>query len=187
MSDRDFRQEFSDTLSAYNGRDLYIRSVASRVNDLYPTGRENLAALQNAYLFAVLENDKFNMELWVKSRATGEVYDPKTGLNRVTLSKKTGVSCGTTMCIAGSVAYFNLDDNEGLSGDGDVFTLKTIDGVDYLDEYVEMSDARSNKVLGLTYTQGSALYRLPNDIGVVKAALNYLAQRDLAVKELENA
>lgn len=186
--DRNFKQELLNALYDHDDSgksDTYYSSPTRRVHNLTPTGDENVVALQQAYLFAVLETAKFNMATWVNTQ--DGAYDAELGRDRVTVSKSKGVSCGTTMCLAGSVAFFNLAENEGLSSTGDVWTLQKIKGEDYLDKYIQTSESRAKGILNLNEGQAETLFRLPTDLTVVKAALNYVANRDLSTKELANA
>lgn len=182
MTDRNFRQEFID---AYMSLGFPYETASTYARRLSPTGHENISMLQSAYLFATLENDRFDMNNWVDSEEFDDLQD---GVHeRPLVTKENVVSCKTTFCLAGSVAAFNLGNNEGMDTDGNIYSLKKIRGTNYLDLYVDSPEDRGMKLMGLSVDQASILFYLPNDIDLVKAALNYIAQCDLSVKELNNA
>lgn len=184
MTDRNFKQEFLDACA--DDPSIDDDHAYSYATSLKPTGGENISMLQNAYLFATLESSKFDMNDWVSTIGYDDLYDDEVGASKPTLTKENVVSCGTTFCLAGSVAAFNLGDNEGMDCDGNIYNLKKINNVDYLGSYVDSSEDRGTELMNLNDDQAHVLFYLPNDINVIKAALNYVAQRDLGVKETIN-
>jgi len=185
MTDRNFKQEFIDAC-VDSGMDNDV--AYDYADSLKPTGGENISMLQSAYLFATLENDRFDMDNWVAGGDyADDLYDDSANASKPLVTKENAVSCGTTFCLAGSVAAFNLGDREGMDTEGDIYKLETIKGTDYLSSYVDSSEARGRDLMNISYTQAGVLFYLPDDINIIKAALNYIAQRDLSVKALENA
>lgn len=189
---RDLKQELYDALSVTDSdKDTYADGCSNdpdhingRIESLTPTGSENIAALQQAYMFVLLENDKFDMKNWVHKNGGFNSYDYENNEYKPLITKKQGVSCGTTMCLAGSVAFFNLAENEGMNAIGNIYTIKNINGREFLDHFVNTAEDRGRQIMGLSYTQAQTLFRLPTDVRVVKAALNFIAQRDLTPVDL---
>lgn len=185
MSDLEtaLRDAFSRRYDVYDDISERDNLVDAKINLLSPTGKENVAMLQQVYLFTVLENEKFDMGTWAENLSALE--ESAEGLNQA-IASKGKVVCGTTMCLAGTAAWMAFKDNECFGPEGDIHTLIKVGDVEYAGKYVASAEHRGADVLGLNWEQADTLFYLPNDLDVVQAALNYIAQRDLSVKENVN-
>lgn len=172
MSDRNFKNELRAVMnSVFGDATQYIDEV---IYNLTSTGKENIPLLQNVLLFAHMEKKKFNMNSWIGG---------SNNLDTGSVTKDKVLDCGTTMCLAGTAAVLTMGKDERLLKD-----YNKIVAVSSLSPYGgEYISTRGQNVLGLTDRQAKALFHLPNNIEVVTAACNYIAQTDLLEGVLTNA
>lgn len=167
----ELKQTFIDTYAEWADKEtkensfgiVYTREDAEDYAlDLEPTGEENVEELRTVLAFAKKEKEHFDMTSWVtipERENTIKTYEP--------------LSCGTTMCLAGTAAYFSLQENEVISSWGEIYSYDR--DTETRGNLISGVETRGRNVLGLTWGQADILFALPDDLAVVEAAMNLVA------------
>lgn len=163
----ELKKTFIDTYGKWVDKEtfgsVYTREDAEEyVLDLEPTGNENVKELRAVLEFAKREKEHFDMNSWVSLPTTSPF-----------LKSDEALSCGTTMCLAGTAAYFSLQENEVITSWGEIYSYDR--DTKSQGNPVQAVQTRGRAVLGLSWEQADVLFTLPDDLAVVEAAMNLVA------------
>lgn len=148
------------------------------IDDLKPTGNENVEMLREVLAYAKREIGlgNFHMDDWIA--INGQGY-PETDSGVVVAAQKP-LDCNTTVCFAGTAVLFDLKLNEGMGSFGRVRVDQNgrWSGIPLDEEYPEDAglsyEEDGRRVLGLTQDQADILFYLPNDISLIHEVVSIL-------------